>query len=162
MPEPVPVVLCFDVEPSLHAGTASTGTTADMRPAPREPYRPSPDDPMRAGDGRLWMTPLTSMDPDQTLPPWRRVATHPPPGRSVAPTDDAHAAWPAAPFWPMVERELALMSRPYLAFAIRSDAPLVPDLIDPIQEKITALLTSPLAKRLVFAGPEAGVPEVHP
>jgi hypothetical protein len=59
----------------------------------------------------------------------------------------------------MIERELATMTRPYLAFAIRSDAPLIPHLIDPIEAKIGALLSSPLAERLVFAGPNAVIDE---
>jgi hypothetical protein len=141
---------------SLHPGTAATGMTADMRSAPREPYRPSPDDPMTAGDGRLWMIPLTSMDPDTMLPTWRRVARRirHPGGPWHRPTT-LTAAWPAASFWPMIERELATMTRPYLAFAIRSDAPLIPHLIDPIEEKLKALLTSPLAERLAFTGPDA-------
>jgi hypothetical protein len=111
---------------------------------------------MTAGDGRLWMIPLTSMDPDTMLPTWRRVARRirHPGGPWHRPTT-LTAAWPAASFWPMIERELATMTRPYLAFAIRSDAPLIPHLIDPIEEKLKALLTSPLAERLAFTGPDA-------
>jgi hypothetical protein len=141
---------------SLHPGTASTGNTADMRSAPREPYRPSQDDAMRAGDGRLWMIPLTSMDPDPMLSTWRRVArrVRHPGGPSHRPTT-LTAVWPAAPFWTMIEQEVATMTRPYLAFAIRSDAPLIPQLIGPIEDKISALLRSPLAAQLVFAGPDA-------
>lgn len=148
---------------SLHPGTAATGNTADMRSAPREPYRPNPDDPMREGDGRLWMIPLTSMNPDPMLPTWRRVARRirHPGGPWHRPTT-LTAAWPAAPFWLLVERELATMSRSYLAFAIRSDAPLVPHLIDPVEEKLSALLNSPLVKQLAFTAPEAVSPEVQP
>jgi hypothetical protein len=147
---------------SLHPGTAATGTTADMRSAPREPYRPSQADAMQAGDGRLWMIPLTSMDPDPMLSTWRRVARRirHPQGPRHRPTT-LTVAWPAAPFWRMVERELATMTRPYLAFAIRSHSPLVPHLIGPIEEKMSALLTSPLAERVVVTGPEAVVDEVH-
>ena len=141
---------------ALHPGTVTTGYTADMRTAPREPYRPSADDPMRTGDGRLWMIPLTSMNPDPMLPAWRRI------GRRVRyPGGPLHRPttltdpWPVAPFWPLVQQELATMTRPYLAFAIRSDAAVRPHMIGPIEEKMSALLTSPLAERLVFAGPEA-------
>lgn len=136
---------------SLHPGLDATGHTADMRSAPREPYRPSPDDPMRAGDGSLWMIPLTSMDPDPILPAWRRIArcVRHPGGPWHRPTT-LTAAWPADAFWPMVERELAAMSRPYLAFAIRSDAPLIPHVIDSIDAKLAALL----AARLEFTTPD--------
>lgn len=147
---------------SMHAGAAAAGGTPDMTGAPREPYRPRPDDPFRAGDGDPWMIPLTSMDPDPMLPAWRRVARRIRyPGAPRHRPSTLTAAWPAAPFWSLVERELAAMSQPYLAFAIRSDAPLIPHLIDPIEEKLAALLTSPLARRLVFTTPAAVVGEVR-
>lgn len=141
---------------SLHPGTGATGHTAEMRYAPRGPYRPNQEDPLSPGDGEIWMIPLTSMDPDPLLPIWRRVAR-----RIRRPGGPWHrpaaltAPWPAALFWPMIERELAEMSQPYLAFAIRSDGPLLPNLNRPTEEKLAALLTSPLAARLVFTTPDA-------
>ena len=153
---------------SLHHGLTATGESPEMRHAPREPYRADPDDPMRAAeppsaaapsrgdDTGPWMIPLTSMDPDPMLPAWRRIArrVRHPAGPWHRPTT-LTARWPAAPFWPMVERRLDEMSQPYLSFAIRSDAPLMPSLMRPIEEKLTALLTSPLAERLIFTTPDA-------
>lgn len=144
---------------SLHRGVAATGHTADMRSAPRAPYRPNPGDAMRAGDGTLWMIPLTSMNPDPLLPVWRRVARRVRyPGRPLHRPAALTAGWPAAPFWTMIDRELATMARPYLAFAIRSDAPLLPGLIGPVEDKISALLASPLVGRLEFTSPAAVAP----
>ena len=57
----------------------------------------------------------------------------------------------------MVERRLEAMAHPYLSFAIRSDAPLAPSLMRPVEEKLAALLSSPLAERLVFTTPDAVV-----
>ncbi len=161
---------CYDltVEPgaramrSMHREAGATGSTTDMRSAPTRPYRSSLDDPLRAGSGPLWMIPLTSMDPDPMLPIWRRFGRRirHPGGPWRRPTT-LTAAWPAAPFWPMIERELEASSTPYLAFAIRSDAPLVPALMRPIEEKLTALLSSPLVQRLAFTNPEAVVGDVE-
>jgi hypothetical protein len=47
------------------------------------------------------------------------------------------------------------VTRLYLSFAIRSDAPLMPSLMRPVEEKLTALLGSPLAERLIFSTPDA-------
>ena len=146
-------------ERSTGPGRPETEFAADMRSAPRHPYRPSPDDPLRPGDGSLWMIPLTSMDPAALLPSWRRaIARIRNPGGPWYRPSPLAAPWPAATFWPMVERELATLSSQYLAFAIRSDAPLIPHHIQPIEEKLAALMTSPLAERLVFGTPEAVAP----
>lgn len=107
------------------------------------------------------MIPLTSMDPDPMLPTWRRVARRvrhrgAPRHRPTTLTAD----WPAAPFWPMIERELAAMARPYAAFALRSDVPLRPESNGPVEGKLAALLTSPLVDHLVFTTPEAVVAPV--
>ena len=69
------------------------------------------------------------------------------------------APWPATPFWPMIESELAVAATPYLAFAIRSDATVVPTRMRPIEEKLAALLSSSLVGRLAFTNPGAVVGE---
>ena len=67
---------------SLHPGTAATGTTADMRSAPREPYRPSQDDAMQAGRWSAVDDPvdLDGSGPD-ALGMASRRASHPAPDR---------------------------------------------------------------------------------
>lgn len=146
---------------SLHPGVGATGRTADMRAAPRGPYHPSPGDPLRQGSGRTWMIPLTSMNPDPLLPTWHRVARHArQPGGPWYRAAPLTAPWPATRFWPMIERELALSATPYLAFAIRSDAMVVPTRLRPIEEKLAALLSSALVGRLAFTKPGAVVGEV--
>jgi hypothetical protein len=153
---------------SMH-GAAASGRIRSMRDAPRRPYRPSVDDPLRAAiegqvDAGLWMIPLTSLNPDAILSPWRRVGRrvrhHGRPLHRPAPL--FAAAWAAAPFWEAVDEFLAESASPYLAFAIRSDVPLRPDQIGPIEEKLAALRVSPLVERLLFTTPDAivGSPNV--
>ncbi|MFL5674650.1 MAG: hypothetical protein ACJ779_06570 [Chloroflexota bacterium] len=156
---------------SLHPGMAATGRSPDMRDAPREPYRPSRDDPIRPDvtgsehPGRAdtttapWMIPLTSVDPHPMLPAWRRAArrVRHPGGPWHRPATLA-APWPADGFWGVIERELDAMARPYLAFAVRSDVSVKPAQIGPIEEKIARLQTLPIAERLEFTTPDAVVP----
>jgi len=62
----------------------------------------------------------------------------------------------AKAFWDLVERHVESLERPYLAFAIRSGDPDVPD-----EQRVQAILDElpahPIASRLRFTTPEAGL-----
>jgi hypothetical protein len=154
---------------SLHVGAAATGRIPDQTRAPRGPYRPSvrdalrPADPERPeDDGGLWMIPLTAIDWSPFLPPWRRLARrvrHPLGVRHRTAT--LFGPRGGETFWRILERDLSAMARPYLAFAVRSDMPLRPDLDGSVEEKLAALVASPLVRKLEFTTPEAVVPRVE-
>jgi hypothetical protein len=150
---------------SLHPNTLATGLIPSMFRAPREPYRPSVEDPFRpanrlvvSDDAGLWMIPLTSVDPDPFLSMWRRM------GRRVRQRQGPRyrpapllSRWPADAFWQLVERDLEKAPRPYLGFAIRSDSILRPALSRPVEEKLAALIATPLIRRLAFGTPDTVV-----
>lgn len=63
-----------------------------------------------------------------------------------------------APFIAMIERAVAAMPRPYLAFGIRTDAPVMrSEDWAYINDKVVALLAGPLGPRLRFVDPETAV-----
>jgi hypothetical protein len=145
---------------SMHS-TPATGRLLSMEYAPREPYRPSEDDPRMPArtprdDVGLWEVPLTALDPDPVLSRLRwlgRRLRHF--GRPLhRPATLVAPMWPAQPFWRGVEDYLEATDRPHLAFAVRSDAPIRPSSIAAFDEKIAMLLELPLAKRLVFTTPD--------
>lgn len=147
---------------SIHPGTAVTGRIPDHGPAPREPYHPAAEDPMRpasrSGPGRqedlLWMIPLTAIDRDPLLPIWRRVARrirHP-----DRPRHRPAQLWaPAEPgrFWRIVEDHVVSSPRPYVALAVRSDIPLRSPFMAAVEAKLESLLSDPFARRLEFTTP---------
>jgi hypothetical protein len=145
---------------SFHSAPA-TGRLVSMEYAPREPYRPSKNDPRIAAatpreEVGLWEVPLTALDPDLVLSRVRWI------GRRLRhfgrplhrPASLVAPMWPAQPFWRSVEDYLEATDRPHLAFAVRSDAPIRPSSIAAFDEKIAMLLELPLAKRLVFTTPD--------
>jgi len=105
------------------------------------------------------MIPLTSLDPDPALSLWRRI------GRRVRhrgrplhrPASLVAGMWAADTFWRGVQEVIDASPIPYLAFAIRSDAPLRPASIGPFEAKFAALAHSPLMQRLSFTTPDVVV-----
>jgi hypothetical protein len=146
---------------SMRRGPA-TGRIVSMEFAPRRPYRPSAVDVLSAStdpavDVGLWEVPLTALDPDPVLSPLRWV------GRRIRhrgrplhrPASLVAGMWPAEPFWRGVEEFLDVARVRYLAFAVRSDAPIRPAHIGPFEEKLRALASLPIVKRLEFTRPDA-------
>jgi hypothetical protein len=148
---------------STHAGMGATGMLPDYAPAPRRPYRATADDPQRADDSPdapgPWFLPLTSADPGPTRPAWwraaRRIRYPLRPSHRPAPLDLPR---PVAPFITRIESAVAAMPRPYLAFGIRTDAPVMrSEDWTLINDKVDALLAGPLGPRLRFVDPETAV-----
>jgi hypothetical protein len=152
---------------SMHRAPA-TGRLVSMEYAPRRAYRPRADDVLAAtqsraqGDAGLWEIPLTSLDPDPVLSPLRWV------GRRIRhrgrplhrPASLVAGMWPARPFWRGVDDVIESSPSPYLAFAVRSDAPIRPAHIGPFEDKFAALAALPLVRRLAFRRPDAiGLPD---
>jgi hypothetical protein len=146
---------------SMHPRAAATGSLISMEYAPREPYRPSRNDPRVAAttpsdDVGLWEVPLTALDPDPVLSPlrWfgRRVRHY---GRPLhRPASMVAPMWPAVPFWQGVQDYLTTAPRPHLAFAVRSDVPIRAESIAALDAKFAALQDLPLRRRLAFTTPD--------
>ncbi|MEX2080368.1 MAG: hypothetical protein WEC33_02040 [Dehalococcoidia bacterium] len=166
----------YDVtlEPGSHGarsprpGTVATGRIPSQTMAPREPYRPAPDDPLRpAVPGRnavsqdLWMIPLTALNSDPLVPVWRRLGRrlkHPlGPRHRPAPLA---APWGPVGYWRIVEAHVNASPRPYLAFAVRTDSSIDPGSSGALEAKLSALMTTQLVKRLAFTTPDAVVAAV--
>jgi hypothetical protein len=130
----------------------------------RRPYRPQPSDfrrPEPATRTGLWIVPLSADNPAPAMPWSWRI------GRRVRfPFRPAHRPlqmfrnWTnAEAFWDLVERHVASLERPYLAFAIRSGDPASPD-----EQRVQAILDElpghPIAARLRFTTPEVGLASI--
>lgn len=151
---------------SLYRGWVTSARPPDFAAAPRVPYLPRDDDPLRPSDDPAppgpWMLPLTSVDAGDELPLWPRV------GRAVRyPGRVRHrpvalwAPWRTERFWPLIERDLDASPSPYLTFAVRSDALIKPWAAGPLREKFEALSATTLVRRLRFTDPESAIAQLN-
>ena len=147
--------------PTLVPGERSSGSLPGFQRVPRAPFAPSPSDfrrrvrrdarairliPLSSGYvrhglrhprrylRRLWQNGLRHRRQDTPLSMWREW-----------PTPDT--------FDRMLDRALAAQRRPYLAFAVRSDFPIRPDLVPTIDGCVDALLAHPARSRFRFSTP---------
>jgi len=124
----------------------ATGAIPDYRGWPKAPQRHSPDGP--------WTLPMSSTDPDQALPPLRRLT------RRIVfagqernrPLTMERPLPTSGHFWELVERALD-EGAGHLAWAIRSDLSLTPR-FERVGTILIDLLARPLAGRLAFGGGE--------
>jgi hypothetical protein len=148
--------------PPIALSPLAIGRIPSQTKAPREPYVPSTSDPFRRAGPQetrtdpLWIIPLTAIEAAPLIPLWRRLRR-----RVIYPNSPRHrtaalfATWRTDGFWNIVDRELDRSSRPYLAFATRSDTFIRPPLNDAFEGKLKALGKWPTARRLSFVTPEA-------
>jgi len=142
-----------DVNTGVDASPISAASR-DCLDAPRQAYRPSAGDFMRAGDtGTMVMLPATTSRLQHGRPWWRTV------GGTVKRRrlPQAQMLYPdsfnePSAFWDLVTWQLRLMRRPYVNIAIRTDAP------DSRQFRVAskvfaALADHPLARRLEIVDP---------
>jgi hypothetical protein len=102
------------------------------------------------------MIPLSSVDWDPLLPAWRRAARRIRRPRAARHRTAAlYRGWPHPRFWQLIARELTAMPKPYLAFAVRSDAPIRPRAASALEGSLAALRRDPLVERLAFVTPDA-------
>ena len=147
----------YPVESGIDA-TPRTAPTPDCTDVPRRAYRPSRRDFRRPGRGAearsLVVLPLwsTRLEPerslwDQAVQAWQERRL--PPTRPMYPS-----VWEDEPdrFWDLVERDLSLRARPYLALALRTDAT---GTLDEVRARaiISHLPRHRLARRLRFVDP---------
>jgi hypothetical protein len=141
----------------------ATGYLPDQTRAPRFPYRPSPEDPLRPADDEetnraprdgsstLWMLPMSALDPAPWLPIWRRVARR---ARFAGqPLHRPAELWaPVVPesFWALAIAEAERLPEPYLSLAVRSDCLVVPILSGPVTSKFESLSDYSAADRMQF------------
>lgn len=143
---------------ALEKAIDATGWLPDSTRAPRVPYRPAADDPLRpaltpdAAPGGLWMLPTSAIDPGPWLPRWRRVARR---VRFVArPRHRPVELWaPVEPraFWRLVVAAAQALPTPYLSLVVRSDALIRPYLAGSVTAKLDTLADDPAASQLHFA-----------
>jgi hypothetical protein len=157
------------VEPGLAAkhqdpsfGAYSTAPSGDFLRCPRLPYYPSRtafDTPATSAEDvrPLLMVPLTSCDPRPTLKRWyRRLMGSGRPGYEPL---NPWKIWPSPQrFWGLARRTADELPAPYLAFALRTDAPNT-DSYRRVSGLFDHLPRHPIAKRLRIVGPLS--PEVE-
>jgi len=145
---------------SMRTDERTSAPLPDYRRVPREPYAPALTDfrrRARGGKRSIRMIPLTSAH--RGLPRRRVMArvqrvlrNGPRHWRQDTPLS-MWRRWPAPnTFDRMLDRALAAQARPYLAFAIRTDLA-DPDLREPIDACLQALLAHPAAPTFAVATP---------
>jgi len=130
---------------------------------PREPYAPSRSDfrrRARAGERDITLLPLTSAHlrygwgPRSLKQRWRRLRHN---GLRHRRQDTPLSLWrdwnPPNDFSVMLERAIAEQRRPYLAFAIHSNAPVEAKSLPRIKRGLQALMDHPERSRFVFCTP---------
>lgn len=154
---------------------AALGARVDLTPEPGQPgarrpahlerstgripsYARVPGGPHpAAGEGSLWLLPLSSADPAPAMRPYRRWARRlrfigQPRHRTLL----LDRQWPSAGLpWDLAEAQLEQGER-HLAFIIRSDLVLGPRWAG-ASSALEALLERPLVRRLTFVGGEEAV-----
>jgi hypothetical protein len=151
--------------PSPMLGELASGPLPDYRRIPRAPYTPSTADfrrPARGCARTIRMIPLTSGH--------RRLSRRWPLGilrrslenglrhwRQDTPLYMSHRWSPPDTFDRMLRRALAAQRRPYLAFAIRTNLGVEPDIFEAVDTCLQALLTHPAASRFVFCDPRSAL-----
>ncbi len=153
------------LEPGLSASTfpprdaPMTGTLPDFRRVPRAPYRPARDD-FRRADTResrgLVMVPMSSTRRRPDKPLWWEMARMIRRGfRPKSLPLHPWRAWPSPQlYWDLVAQHLNSMRLPYLAFAVRTDAP-GSESVARLREVMDLLPRHPLVRRLHFVDPLA-------
>jgi hypothetical protein len=149
---------------SIAPGEQTRGSIPDYTRMPRQPYRPQPGDFRRPDPARrsgLWIVPLTAADPAPAMPwSWRIGRRVRFPFRPTHRPLQMFRNWTSAKaFWDLVERHVASLERPYLAFAIRSGDPDSPD-EQRVQEILSELPGHSVAARLRFTTPEVGLASI--
>ena len=142
---------------ALEKSVVSTGWLPDEAHAPRVPYRPSDDDPLRPAETgtnhgtELWMLPATAFDPAPWLPTWRRAARRVRfAGRPRHRPAELWAPVDAGRFWDLATVSATSLATPYLSLAMRSDCMIRPELSVWVRDKLERLVDAPIAKRLAF------------
>jgi len=136
--------------PTPQRGEQATGPLPDYRTVPRRPYWPSPTDfrlEQPAADRTIRMVPLTS------APLRRGPGPRLPRRRREAPLAMWHRWSPPNAFDQLLDRALTRARRPYLAFAIRTDFPVMPRARANVDAALDALLGHPSAHRFRFTTP---------
>jgi hypothetical protein len=142
---------------ALEKTVPATGWLPDQTWAPRAPYRPSQEDPLRPtttdapADGGIWMLPATAFDPAPWLTLWRRQA------RRVRfagrPRHRPAELWaPVQPeqFWRLAGLAADELATPYLSLALRSDCLIRPRMSETIRAKLDRLVDQPIVGRMRF------------
>ncbi len=151
------------------------GSYTNCRSAPRFVYQPDPQEFRKAGEANrreLVMIPLSTYS---DLPP--QITTLRPawwqswlPGGKKKQSDspsEAKVLYPSVPwqspavFWDTLERELALMERPYVSLGIRTDNKNSPQ-AQMVQSILAELPRHALGKRLEFVDPLDAMSELMP
>jgi hypothetical protein len=144
--------------PLVLPGEAVSGTFDGFEHVPRAPYTPSVADFRVPGAASsLCALPLTSTPPPITglldrcrrcvRPRWWR-----PPW--VMPLSLWQRWRPAGTFTRLIDMALAAQRRPYLAFAIRTDTGVRPEIFTAVDEALGELLAHPQRARFRFCTPE--------
>jgi hypothetical protein len=152
------------VEPGLPAvhhnvslGAYSTAPSGDFVRCPRLPYYPSRtayDTPATSADDvrPLLMVPLISGDTSPILKRWYRRFVRPELPKCYEPLNP-WKIWPSPQrFWDLAQRAADELPAPYLAFAIRTDAPNT-DSYRRVSELFEYLPRHPIAKRIRIVSP---------
>ena len=127
------------------------GTLPDYRRSPRRPHEVVPglvELPLSAGRKTLGFQPRAHLS---------RMRRHGLTQRFDQPLSFGQPAHGPHPFGEQVRRSLAMQSRPYLAFALRSDGLIDPVLADRLERHMTALLDLPDADRFALVTPEEAI-----
>ena len=140
-----------------------SGDLPDYYRVPREPYAPSRSDfrrRARSGERDITLLPLTSAHlrygwgPRSLKQRWRRLRHN---GFRHRLQDTPLSLWrdwtPPNDFSVMLDRAIAEQRRPYLAFAIHSNAPVEAESLPRIERCLQALMDHPERSRFAFCTP---------
>ncbi len=159
--------ICYDltVEPGAPAlptpmpGERGSAPLPDYYRVPRHPWTPSAEDFRRSAPARrIRMIPLTSGHLRLGLRPRRHLRRLLANGIRHRRQDTPLSMWRSwtgpNTFDRMLDRALAAQSRPYLAFAIRTDFALTPSAFEAVDACVRALLAHPAAENFRFSTPD--------
>lgn len=156
--------------PALNTEERTSGSLPNYRRVPRSPFAPSPSDFRRReprGARAIRLIPLTSghlrfgmLHPRRYL---RRLRQNGVRHRKQDTPLSMWRNWPAPDtFDRMLDRALVAQRYPYLAFAIRSDLGVHPDLLRGIDACVNALLAHPARSRFRFSTPAEALAVLEP
>lgn len=156
--------------PTLMSEERTSGSLPGYRWVPRSPFAPSPSDfrrHERRGARAIRLTPLTSghlsfgmLHPRRYL---RRLRQHGVRHRKQDTPLSMWRNWPTPDtFDRMLDRALAAQHYPYLAFAIRTDFGVRPNLLQAIEACVNVLLAHPARSRFRFSTPVEALAELAP
>lgn len=142
------------------------GSKVDCSRIPPYPYRPSHDNARRVDQRRgrqIVVVPMSAVPRHPDRPKWRRVARRVRYGLGT-PMMTMYTArtWPnPRDFWDVLERHLDSMRHPYVAIGVRTDKP-GSKADATVRALFEQLPDHPIASRLEFVDPVAGVPPLLP